>query len=422
MSKRTDRILRLVDSNRKEILSLASNLVRIPSENPPGDTAQIASLIEEYLKEHGIGTETHEPAEGRVSVIGRLGRRGGRGLIFNGHMDTVPIGDVDRWSFPPLRGMIEGGVLYGRGSVDMKGGLAAMMAAQRLLVEFEDQLGGSLILTAVADEETGGALGAEWLVRNGVISGDACVVGEPSALGLCRIGEKGICFLRLTTMGVPCHGSVPMLGDNAILTMTKAIKAVLKLYDQEVETPIGLRDVVEESKRLIVQQSGVEETMNVMDRCTVNVGLIRGGTKVNIVPDACTIEVDIRVPHGLVVKEVVQRVEKLLAENVKGEVGVEVASSTDPTVTPPKDPIVALLCENARRILGASPSLFIQQSATDARHLRLQGIPSVSYGPGNGVKYAHAYDEQIRVGDIVQATKIYLCTALDYLASVNSPL
>lgn len=411
-----ERLLRLVDSSRREILSLASDLVKIPSENPPGDTAQIASLIEDHLKERGIGTETHEAAEGRVNVLGRLGRRKGRGLIFNGHMDTVPVGDTERWSFPPLRGAIEGGVLYGRGSVDMKGGLAAMMAAQGLLVDFEDQLGGPLVLAAVADEETGGALGTEWLLRRGVLSGDACVVGEPSSLGLCRIGEKGLCFLRLTTLGVPCHGSVPMLGKNAILTMMEAIRAVMRLYDQWVEAPAGLRGLVEESKRLIVQESGVEETKNVMDRCTVNVGLIRGGTKVNVVPETCTLEVDIRVPPGLTAEETVKRVKELLEENVEDEVRVEVVSSTDPTVTPPRDPVVALLSENARRIVGASPSLFIQQSATDARHLRLRGIPSISYGPGNGVKYAHAYDEQIPVEEIIQATKIYACTALDYLA------
>ncbi len=414
MPKKVNQVLSLIDSNREEILNLASTLVKTSSENPPGDTTKVATIIQDYLKSHGIAAETHESEKGKVNVISRIGS-GRKRLIFNGHMDTVPVGDPSRWSFPPLSGKIQNDVLYGRGSVDMKGGLTAMVATQTLLSKFERRLEGSLILNAVADEETGGALGTRWLVEKGLASGDACVVGEPSNLTLCRIGEKGICFLRLKTLGVPAHGSVPMLGRNAILFMMEAIQAILKLYGERVETPLELRKVIRDSKRALVEESGVEETRKVMDRCTVNIGLIRGGTKVNVVADLCVAEVDIRVPPGTTAKEVVNRVERLMKEYVKDKVEVELVSYTDPTVTSPNERVIRILRRNARKVTGVIPSLFVQQSATDARHLRQVGVPSVSYGPGNGVKYAHAYDEQVHAEELIVAATIYALTALDYL-------
>jgi len=404
----------LVEDRKDEILKLASDLVKIPSENPPGDHTKIVSFVAEYLKKRGLRVRTYAPQEGKISVVSEMGKPGKR-LVFNGHMDTVPVGDVARWSFPPLCGEIKDGVLYGRGAADMKGGLAAQMSAQVLLVGLEKELTGSLLLTAVPDEEIGGELGSRWLVEHGVATGDACVVAEPSLLRLCRIGEKGVCFVRLTARGVPSHGSLPMKGKNAILVMMRAAEAIQRLYRERVSTPSNLRSVIGASRKVLVEETGIEESAKAMDRCTVNLGLIQGGTKVNVVPESCTLDVDIRIPPGFTSDQVINRLKSLLSQNLAEPVEVKAISFTDPTVTDPANPVVKMLQRHAARVTGVKPTLFIQPSATDARFFRLRGIPALSYGPGNGIKYAHAYDEQAPVDQIVQATKVYLATALEYL-------
>jgi len=409
------KISELVESRKEEILKLASDLVKTPSENPPGDHTSIASFVGEYLKKRGLKIKTYAPKEGKISVISEIGVSGKR-LLFNGHMDTVPVGDRTRWSFPPLSGEIRNGILYGRGAADMKGGLAAQMAAQALLVNFEKELKGSLVLTAVPDEEIGGELGSKWLVEQGIAKGDACIVAEPSLLRLCRIGEKGVCFVRFTARGVPSHGSLPMKGRNAILIMMKAIEAAKKLYEERVPTPPELKRVISASRKMLVEETRVKESAKAMDRCTLNFGVIQGGTKVNVVPESCTLDIDIRIPPGFSSDQVIKRLEDLLSRNLEEKVEVRAISSTDPTVTSPTEPVVIALQRHATRITQVKPTLFIQPSATDARFFRLSGIPAVSYGPGNGIKYAHAYDEQAPVEQIIQATKIYAAIALECLS------
>ncbi len=408
-------VLKRVRSNREGIIELAREFVRTPSENPPGDQTRMAAIVSEFLKDHGVSVETHEPEKGKISVVGRIGGKSGRVLLMNGHMDTVPVGDPGRWSFDPFGGKVIDGALCGRGAADMKGGLAAMLYAQAILAGFEGELGGSMVTMAVPDEETGGRFGTEYLLRGIGMRGDACIVAEPSLLRFCRIGEKGWCLVRITTKGKAAHGSLPMLGRNAILMMCEAIRASSRISAVGVEAPREMAEVVEFSKGVLRKETGRDECGEALDHFTINYGIIRGGTKANVVADRCEMEVDIRIPLGSTANFAFETLSALVKGAVP-EAELERISYSDPTYTKPDDASIATLRRNALEVLGFEPKLFIQQSATDARFFRMEGIPAYSFGPGDFIRQSHAIDERVEVDDIIRAAEIYALTAFDYLS------
>ncbi|MEM2988694.1 MAG: ArgE/DapE family deacylase [Candidatus Bathyarchaeia archaeon] len=404
-----------IRSNRDGIIEFAKELVRTPSENPPGDQTKVAAIVRDFLKDHGVSVETYEREKGRINIIGRIGRESGKVLLMNGHMDTVPAGDVSRWSFDPFEGKLADGILYGRGAADMKGGLAAMLYAQAVLAGFEEELNGSMVTMAVPDEETGGKFGTEYLLREVGIRGDACIVAEPSLLRFCRIGEKGWCLARIATKGRPAHGSLPMLGKNAILMMCEAIRASSQIASLEAEAPEELAEVVEFSKGVLREVTGKDECGDALDHFTINYGTIRGGTKANVVADSCVMEVDIRIPLGSTADFAFETLAKLVKAEVP-EAELDRISYSDPTYTRPDEASIAALRRNAFAILGFEPRLFVQQSATDARFLRREGIPAYSFGPGDFIRQSHAIDERVEADDIVKAAEIYALTAFEYLS------
>lgn len=202
------------------------DMVRIPSVNLPGDMDDIASYIRSWMEKRGFIVETYEPRKGRISLVTEIGEEKRPTLILNGHMDVVPTGDLKRWKFPPYSGDIREGKILGRGATDMKGGLTSIIAAFTAISNVVEKLPGKLILTAVPDEETGGEHGSSWLVKTGKVQGEACLIGEPSGIHGSFIGEKGLCWLRLESRGIPAHGSLPMLGENAIEKLARASVAM----------------------------------------------------------------------------------------------------------------------------------------------------------------------------------------------------
>ncbi|MCP8320483.1 MAG: M20 family metallopeptidase, partial [archaeon] len=215
-----------IESLKGDLLKLSSSLIRARSENPPGDTSEVANVAEDHLKAIGLSTRRIEPIKGHVNVISEIGR-GDYGLILCGHTDTVPIGDVNRWSFDPFSGEVVEGHILGRGATDMKGGVASILTAVKALIKYEERLNKKITIALFCDEETGGQYGALWIVKNQLIKGKAMIIGECSnyhKLGHAIIsGERGVLWLKLRFDGIPHHGSRPMLGDNAIMHAVKAL-------------------------------------------------------------------------------------------------------------------------------------------------------------------------------------------------------
>ena len=256
---------------KKDLIELTTQLIQIPTENPPGNERKAFIFLKPILSKMGFNIKTYISPKGRWNIVAeRRWGKGGRRLLFNGHLDVVPPGNPSQWKYPPFQGKLEKGKIYGRGSSDMKGGIASFLHAISTIDRSKIHIKqGAVVLHLVSDEESHGHQGTDFLTQKGLIQGDAALVGEPSSLHPV-IGQKGAIWLRISTLGKSAHGSRPHQGVNAIEKMMKLITH-LNILSLEKEHPL-------------------------LGRPTLNIGTIQGGTKINIVPDRCEIEVDRRIP------------------------------------------------------------------------------------------------------------------------------
>ena len=436
-----ERALRALGTD--EIAQLCSALVKAPSENPPGDVSPAADVAKAWLSERGHDCEVHEPERGRINVLARSGE-GKPCLMLMGHIDVVPAGDRARWSFDPFCGAIRDGKVLGRGATDMKGGVACIMAVYHALSGLMDELGGSLLLALVCDEEIGGRLGAGWLTERGFFDGvDACLISEPTSPRVAILGERGICWLRLRAHGRSAHGSIPSLGQNAIEIMMNALGAMKEVEKAPVKTPEDVRTVLDEVEELVrspydflglkgvkkalariaygVFGLGKEKLRAYVEACksfTMNIGIIRGGTKVNIVPEACEAEVDVRVPHGASTSHVLSFVKRILSD-LPGRIEVEPINRVEPSFTSPSEAICKALDKAVEDVVGRGPIHALMPATTDGHYLRAKGIPTVIYGPGLA-HLAHAYDEYVPIEHLELCSRAICLTAIYFVSSGSS--
>src|SRR5258708_5302381 len=256
----------------QDAISLTRSLLRFDTVNPPGRERDCARHIGALLETWGFRVAYHEFEEARTSVIARAGGADSKPpLCLTGHIDTVPLG-ARAWSRDPFTGETDGDRLYGRGSSDMKAGVAAiLLAARKLAKEFAGTPGLVIVLTAA---EEGGCIGSEHLARTQLLGkAGGMIVGEPTS-NYPYLGHKGSLKFHARFRGVSAHGSMPELGVNAIY---KAVRAVSKLESFDFG----------------------ERAHPVMGKPTMNVGTFQGGNTVNSVPDAASFGVDIRTVPGM---------------------------------------------------------------------------------------------------------------------------
>lgn len=233
-----DLVLNEIEQNQEELISLCSKLIQCPSENPPGDSRAISQFIIDYLKRFGIETSIHESQDKMWNLISTIGSPGEKHLIFCGHTDVVPAGDLSKWDFLPFSGLVKDGFIHGRGASDMKGGLAGLIFTVGILARLGVPLDGQLSLLIVPDEETGGDFGVPWVLDRSLIHGTAAVIAEPSHPQHPTIGQKGSCWFEFTVEGTPGHGSLsPLVGDSAIMKANKAISALQKIWEMKPDIP-----------------------------------------------------------------------------------------------------------------------------------------------------------------------------------------
>lgn len=408
-------LLSLIEQRQDELLKLCSELIQIPSVNPPGDMEEITTYICRYLERHRIPFQVLRPSPQTPDIIAKLGRKGGRRLILNGHSDVVPPGNPAKWDFDPFCGTIRDGKIYGRGASDMKCGLAGLLFVMGLLSEEQAALNGEIILTIVPDEEVSGVWGTKWLVESGTVSGDACIIAEPSGYFNCEIGQKGCCWLKLTASGAPGHGSLaPFVGENAIEKLMKVLSAIPRLRDIPARYDDQVAMVMEDSKRNARRRLAAKGAGHVLNHCSVNIGKISGGTKVNMVPDFAEAEVDIRIPLGISTQAVEDEIIRIIQETGVQGITYSFGWRSEPNHTPRTAEIVESLAKNVREIWSEELTRTYQWASSDARFFRYAGIPTLQYGPStpSGI---HAYNETAEVKDVVNITKVYVGTILDYL-------
>lgn len=393
---------------RQELFELCGSLIRIPSENPPGDTTALVAFIVDYLRARGFKPEVHEPNRGMPNIIATLGT-GGRNLVLSGHLDEFPAGDG--WTFPPFEGRLADGKIFGRGAGDMKAGLAVALLVVTLLKERDVELAGRVTLAFASDEETGGRWGTEWLLANvPEARGDACLIGESSGTWAIGIGEKGVLWLRLAASGVSGHSAYGQ-GDSAVGKILRAVDEISALTGARARTRQEVVDVMRRQRSAVEKRWG-PGTGRMAERLTMNLGTIRGGGQVNLIPSRCEAEVDLRLPPGMTTRALEAQIRRRL-KAIKSDVEVTVMNRCDPYVTSPRDPLVTALVANGRAVLGTPPFPVLRLGYTDGRFFRREGIPTAVYGPR--VHRMGGPDEYVEQDEVLQVARIHLGTVLDYL-------
>lgn len=413
MSPVREALLAAVQRSEARLLQLARSIVRVPSENPPGDTRAIASCIHELLVPLGAHVAIHagEPTMPNVVAVTR-GRRPGRRLIFNGHLDTFPVGDRSAWSVDPFGAEVHAGRLYGRGVSDMKAGIAASLLTFELLHARRDQWDGELVLTLASDEETMGRWGTAYLLETvPEARGDAMICGDCGSPMIIRFGEKGLLWLRVTARGRAAHGAHVHLGDNAAERLAHALLRLTTLRELPVLVPPAIEAAIRDAKSVSEPLCGAGES-EVLRTPTVNIGTVSAGLKINLVPDRATAEVDIRLPVGLGTDAALAEVRRAL-DPLPG-LEVEVLRRFEPTSTDPGHEIFTLLGANAEAVMGRRPVLNMRVGASDARLYRAAGVPTAVYGP---TPYnMGGPDEYVTLDDLTTIARVHALTAFDFLA------
>ncbi|MDD1651508.1 MAG: ArgE/DapE family deacylase [Methanomicrobiales archaeon] len=376
---------------------ICADLVRIRSENPPGSTAEVAEYVRDHLDALGIGSRLIRKRGGRVNL---LSVSPGAPLLFCGHLDVVPAGEGE-WSVDPFGGEIRGGMLYGRGASDMKGGCAAILAAVTTLVE-----GGGrnlpVSLAFVADEETGGEMGIRAVLDRGILPPCDCIVAEPTPVLHPVIGMKGLLRLTLRFRGRPGHGSLyPRVGVSAVMEAITLIEYLEKAHARVYQPPEELREPVEVSSQVLGRTFGIPDPAAVLQRITFNPGRIEGGEKANIVASRCSLELELRIPFGASTRRILASLRKRA-----GGAEMEVRSQSEPNFTPPDVSLVGILSREIRRVHRKEPRPIVQWAASDAKHLRAAGFRVVEYGPGD-LATLHGVDERVPVRALIQAADVY---------------
>jgi succinyl-diaminopimelate desuccinylase len=345
----------------------------------------VAEYLAQRLRDLGIEATLQDVEDGRANVVARIRGEGRGHLVFTGHIDVVPPGGQE-WSHGPFDADLVDGRIYGRGSADMKGGVASIVTAMAALVASGFRPKADIILAATYGEEAG-MLGARAMAGRGSLEGSRyLVVAEPSNLDV-FIGEKGVLWVKIRALGRTGHGSMPWLGINAVSYMARLIPR-LEAYP----FPFQASDL--------------------LGKPTISVNMIEGGNKVNVVPDLCEITIDLRTVPMQNHDHIVEALEALANEVAREfhpdlRVEVEVQEDVGSLETDPDEPLVEAMIASVRSVRGEEPSVGGVTYGTDAAYLGPgYNIPMVICGPG-AQGMAHQPDEYVEVAQLAQAAAIY---------------
>jgi succinyl-diaminopimelate desuccinylase len=372
----------------------ARELVMRPSINPPGDCTAPAAWVRETMEEIGLEVTVVSASPERPNVIGRLrgnGNGNGESLCLTAHTDVVGIGSRERWRHDPFGGEVVDGVLYGRGSADSKGQLAAMLAAAAAIKESAGSLDADLYVVAPVDDETAGSLGLRYVFEQGAVSAPYAIYGEATNFKVKRIYKSRLWF-DLDVVGKSAHGAFPERGINAIDKAFAVIEAIRGM-DLRNDPIVGAD--------------------------SVNVGLIRGGDQVNKVCADCRVSFDVRWGPGRSSSEVVDAVAAALGQARARDPQLEVG---EPHITERREPLVF---DSSSRLvaaaLAAGNELLGEDVGDDPGWLSSGDLywlwggghikSGIVWGPGDPGQ-AHVVDEHIAVDDLVTGAKLYALAAI----------
>jgi succinyl-diaminopimelate desuccinylase len=400
--------IRKIDAD--EVIELTRALVRIPSVYRPGDPeateARVAAFVGSWFRREGFDVEVQDVAPGRPNVIGSLGekRSGQRSLLLEGHTDVVTEGDPAEWSRPPFGAELVDGRIYGRGTADMKSGLAAAMVAAAAFRRAGVGLKGKLVVGALVDEEDG-MIGVRHLCQTAVGRElDAAIICEPEENELC-LEQRGVVWVRFRVRGKMAHGAMPEAGVNPIACLGRLLAAAPGLERR-------LRKVCEKSRYL----RPPTVTPTIVQGPPARVGVPQS----NVIPAVAEATFDIRLTPGIGEDGVRAELEEICRQAAAAQPGVKI--EWEPvnafrlaTKVDRAEALVEAMVRGVKQAARRAPRYGGVPGSTDGTILRMQlGIPIVTCGPGDRL-IPHQVDEFVSTDEIVEAAKIYVASALNYL-------
>lgn len=398
-------VIKRIDDIRDEIIEFHQQIIKIPSENPPGRYKEIALFTEKKMKDIGLMTLNK-----RDNVIGEIGSANGRKLILYGHYDTVEA--FKGWTRDPFGGEIIDGKIYGRGASDDKSCVTAELFAAKALIDVGVKFKGKLILTAVGDEEMGGLKGVEYLLSQGILKGDKCLMGDaPAGYPIGYTG--GTMYIVFTIHGKQGHGlSAPDLpppyrnehsGINTIERMVKIVNFLIDLNEEFLE-----------------KETSYNLPPNSTTRVShINIGQIHGGNKITTVPEKCLLQCSVNtIPeHDIehIKRRILDFVEELRNQDPYIKIDVRIPISMEPFMIDGKSDFADTVKKSIKTVYNEERDFILFMPSTDAHWFQERGIETILIGTGRNDNNCHAADEFVYIDDLINTTKLYALTALNYL-------
>lgn len=375
---------KLSSVNREKLTNLLKDLVKIDSVNPslvPGAAGEeeISHYTKDWMDAIGLETELVEVKPGRHNVIGTLnGTGGGKSLMLNGHTDTV---GVDYMTIDPFDPIVKDGKLYGRGSIDMKGGLASSLAAVKAIIDSGELLRGDVLVAAVCDEEFA-SIGTEHLMKDTRV--DAAIVGEPTMFNV-QVAHKGFAWIDVTTHGVAAHGSMYKLGVDAIAKMGHVLVGIE-----------AIQRILEKTEHPLVGPG------------SIHASIIGGGAELSTYPDKCKLEAERRLIPGETKEDVETELSGLLMSLKESDptfnADYEITFFREPMEISPEEEICQLLKTGTKEIVGKEPEWVGGSGWMDTQIIHSKGIPAVAFGPtGFGL---HGATEWVDLDSVYKAAEV----------------
>jgi len=375
-------LIRIDEKVKQETVELLQRLIQTQSTNPPGNEDRIAAFIKAYLSQTGIKVARIPLDAGRSSLVATIPGREDGSIVLCGHMDTVDAYE-EKWSVPPFGGQIEENRVWGRGSADMKSGVAVILELATLIAREGLTPPKNLVLVFTADEEQA-YRGARSVVQSGLIDdAELLIITEPTAGGV-FIGQKGELWVETTFSGKAAHGSVPELGINTIIPAAQFCLRLAEAATQFEKIP------------------GRGQT-------TLNIGQIDGGWQVNVVPDTTRVKLDVRFVSDEEKTQLLNLVEKLGTE-AAAQTGVQfstrIMSDNPPIISDACHPHVQDFLSVVDKPTGSSEEVVLAPYYTDAGAIvTALNIPVIIYGPGD-IAQAHQPDEYLSLDSLYEALEV----------------
>jgi len=362
--------------NKKRLIKLTRDLIRIDSQNPPGNEYRIACFVKRYLDSLGLKTRFYEFKKRRPNVVAVLaGKNKKYSLLITPHLDTVPAGN--NWRFNPFKGALRKGKIYGLGATDCKGNLACGLEAINSLVEKRTLLDYNLIFAATSDEESGSDLGIIPLLEKGILNPDAAVVLDSDDFAII-VTQKGLIHLKVKIQGVRAHGAYPWRGVNAI------------------DIAVDILKELKQHKFNFVKNKYLRPP-------SVNVGTIRGGDKVNIVADWCEFELDFRFLHGMSEKQILKDLRSIISRHTR-KFTIEVEGAQKPYKIHESHSLVRNFA-GAISKFARTPRVLGSEGATTITFFQKRNIPAIATGFGSQ-GCAHTADEYAKIDNLYKGALV----------------